>query len=191
VLFALVAFAQEGAAQARDVKVRHCAAADSVLGRKSDAWKGDVRVRIDSAREIIQVVTDPGNRPPSFTGSAQVDGRTWIGVPPLALHVFVRGKEAEGLDRLGRDPVVTLVVDDSVTVETGAVKLGIFLAPRNYPRDFFTIPVSTLLLPTSFLSLARARSAYVRVEQAKVSATKTELRNIGALYAVLACGTID
>jgi hypothetical protein len=189
---AMLGFTRSAEAQARpkNVKVRHCAAADSALGKKSRAWRGALVSSVD-AEGVTHVRGAPTKELYSVIGSARVEGRIWAEVPPLALSVFLRGSGVDALVGLGREPSVTVIVDDTVPLVPAAVKLGKFVAPDNVPKSLITMPVSALINPSDFLTLARARSAYVKVEQAKVLPVGAELQNIQALYAVLTCGRLD
>lgn len=184
---ALTLRAAEAAAQRspyRDVKVKSCAYADSVLGPIRDDYRAEVRGFHHKERDSTYLVSGVEQALPRVNISIKVPGQRPTLDPAAQLVFYLRGGEAQVVGALGRTPALTFLLNDSATVLPAATALGTFVGPKNAP---VTLPLSALLLVEDLVAVALARSVVVDAEVVKVTLSPDERRAFRAIVRVALC----
>src|SRR5580765_3172989 len=147
----LAAAAQLAAQAPRDIHPHSCARADSLLPPHSDALKGHVRVTYLQAADSTRLGTGD---PLTARASAMMAGHGPAPTPVAQLTLLLRSGEADVVARGEQPPVVTLVTDDSASLELSPIQFGTFVAmgPTAPPRQIVRVPLSAELDPPDLIA---------------------------------------
>jgi hypothetical protein len=168
----------------RDVKIRSCAYADSVLGPMRDDYRADVRAFYHKENDSTYLVAGVEQDRPRLNVSIKLSGQRPTRDPAAQLVFYLRGSEAKLVGGLGRPPVVSLVLEDSVPIEPAAVALGTFVGPKNAP---VTLPLSVLLLADDLARVARAGAVVLNADVVRIPLSPEERREVRAILRVSLC----
>jgi hypothetical protein len=169
----------------REMNVRSCPYADSLLGPIKDDHRGDVRGFYHTERDTTYLVTWSGGKLPNVTSSTKFAGKVSPRGIAIQLSAYVRGPEGERLYAAAKTgPVdVTLVADDSITVAPATTALGTYVGPMR----MISLPVSALLEGDELLKVANARHVVVKAGPASVKLSNDDRRELRAIIRVVAC----
>jgi hypothetical protein len=167
----------------KDLKVKSCPAADSLLGSLEDDGKGSVRGFHHQERDTTYLFVGAERRP-RFTATMKFAGQRPTRSPAMQLDLWFRGKDAEAIKDI---PSVTLVLDDSIDIVLDEVRLGTFVGPDRPSNVTPVQPVSALLQPAVAVRALRARTIAVRVDAFEVRLSPSERRDMRALLRVAVC----
>lgn len=168
------------AQQLRPVKVRSCAAADSLLGAPNDDAKGTVRGFYKADRDSTKLFTSDVPSP-GIAYSARFSGARALEPFAGQLTLLLRGVRPDTSLSPGAMPAVTAILDDSVRLELSPTQVG------QYPKRSPVIPVSAFVSPDNLLAIARARVTYFVVDTIALIPTAGNRRDLRAMYHVALC----
>jgi len=167
------------------VDVRSCPAADSVLGPAADDTKGRVRGLYGPESDSTFLVTGLEHTLGRVSFSTKFQGARPTREPTATLIVMFRGNDARTVKESPTTPRVTLLLDDSVTIQPAPVLKGQLVGPQTLTL----MPLSALVLPAEWVRLAQASEITVHVDNIVMRLTGDERRDLRALYRVAVCPT--
>ena len=167
------------------LKVRSCAYADSLLGPVRDDTRAEVQGFYHTERDSTYLISGAARKNrPSVHASIKLAGQRPTRSPSAQIAVYLRGDDATLIQASSSKPVVTMQLNDSVTIEPADAALGTFIGPTGVP---VTLPVSALVLADDLLSVAEARAVVMNVGPLAVTFSPDERRAVRALLRVAVC----
>jgi len=177
------------AAQWRGEKRRRpksCALADSLLG----PMRGNASVYTDYKPSGDTSYLQSGRGGPAklrLVGVLLFPGRGPVPFPAPTLNFVVgRGRLASSLVMGPGNPDITLFLNDTIPLHVGSVPVGTY----NGPTEAAIAPITVYALPAWALSLARARTATLKIDSTTLPISQSDLREFEALYRVATCDTL-
>ena len=167
----------------RSVRVRSCPYADSLLGPLRDDYRGQVRAFYHKERDSTYLLSGGEAEKPRITISIKLAGQRPARAPVAQVAAFLRGAEASLVETTRDALEVTLVLDDTVTVQPEAAALGTFIGPK----EMIVLPVSALLPMDDLLRAARAQRIAVNAKVATIAFTPTERQELRAIIRTAVC----
>ena len=108
-------------------------------------------------------------------------------MPSPTLNFLVgRGRLASSLVGGPLPPNITLILEDTVQIPIGPVRVGRF----NGPIEAAIAPIAVYTLPAWALALARAKSAAVKIDSETFTIPQADLRDYQAFYRAAVCDTL-
>jgi hypothetical protein len=171
---------------AKSVRPTSCSLADSLIGPIRD--KAMVRTNYlisgDSSTLSSGVLSTSGL---GMIGVLALRGRGPTPYPTPSLNFTVgRSRLATTLVRSQAPAYLTLVLDDSITLDLGRVPVGTYRGPA----AMAVVPMTVHLLPTWAIMVARARTAKLHIDGEVLSVRRQDLREFAALYRFATCDTV-
>ena len=165
----------------RAIKVRSCPSADSLLGPLRDDYRGVVRGFYHKERDTTYLVSGAGK--PRVSISIKFAGHGPTRDPEAQVAAFFRGGEASLVEATRDSLAVTLVLDDSATIQPAAVAMGTFVGPK----EMIVIPVSALLPIDDLVKAARARQIRFDARVVSKPFAQSDRQELRAILRVAVC----
>ena len=168
----------------RPMKVRSCAFADSLLGPMRDDSKADIQGFHHEERDstYLLATTKRKNRL-HLNVSIKLPGKRPTREPAAQIATFLRDDDGRVIQASQDEPIVTLVVDDSVKIQPAAAAKGTFVGPANK----VLLPVSALVLADDLLRIALAHNVVMNVNAITIPFSDDERRAVRAAVRVAVC----
>ncbi len=149
--------------------------------------QGHVRVTYLPGADSTRLGT---GAPLTAGASATMAGHGPAPAPVAELTVFLHSGEADIVERGEQPPVVTLVTDDSGSLELSPIQFGTFrsVGPTAPPRQIVRVPLSAELDAPDLVAIARSQHAAIHVGSISIPLRDGDRRDITALYVAMVCG---
>jgi len=192
------ALAAQRAYVPQPLEVASCPAADSALGPLGGDRDANVRGYYSADRDATALRTgtaDLGSAAYFFAVDLEYPGHGPLNVEDargmrnvgVILQLYLRGAEARELLETRPRPPIAITIDDSVSLTTGAPRVGTYRGPPQAT----TVPVSFNLHYDQLLELIRAREVDVAVGDRRHRMSDQQRRDARGLLHVALCTRLE